>query len=155
MWTAVMLHVVFKYCLCRSWVAGFLVLKAKMEICMVWIEYLWIKVIFLFCNLIYILLTAIFLWLGFTNIMFSVMTTENARFSIRNTVWNNMEHVISGFHHGVNEIFTLLGYYTALIGSYRCFGTTFRPHLRGSGSLRRLLDPWRSDQWIVLKCLCN
>jgi hypothetical protein len=30
------------------------VLKAKMEICMVWIEYLWIKVIFIFCNLIYI-----------------------------------------------------------------------------------------------------
>jgi hypothetical protein len=52
--TVVMLRVVFKYCWCRSWVAGFLVLKAKMGICMVWIEYLWMKVIFLFCNLIYI-----------------------------------------------------------------------------------------------------
>jgi len=52
--TVVMLRVVSKYCLCRSWVAGFLVLKAKMGICMVLIEYLWIKVIFLLCNLIYI-----------------------------------------------------------------------------------------------------
>ena len=39
--------------------------------------------------------------------MFS-MITENARFSIRNTVWNSVEHMISGFHHGVNEIVTLL-----------------------------------------------
>jgi hypothetical protein len=31
--------------------------------------------------------------------------------------------VISGFHRGTNNVFALLGCYTALIGSYRHFGT--------------------------------
>jgi len=50
--------------------------------------------------------------------------------------------VISSFHRGVNEIFTLLGCYAALIGNYRHSGTTCRVHLRRWGSYR-LLDPWR------------
>jgi hypothetical protein len=37
--------------------------------------------------------------------------------------------VVSGFHHGVNELFANLGYYEALIGSYRRFGTAYRFHL--------------------------
>jgi hypothetical protein len=36
------------------------------------------------------------------------------------------------------EIFTLLGCYTAPIGSYWCFGTTYRSHLRGLSSPRRI-----------------
>ena len=34
---------------------------------------------------------------------------------------------------------------------YRSFGTTFRFHLQGSGSLLGLLDPWRWDRYVVPK----
>jgi len=34
---------------------------------------------------------------------------------------------------GVNEVFVLLRCYTALTGSYRSFGTAYRPHGEGSG----------------------
>jgi hypothetical protein len=47
--------------------------------------------------------------------------------------------VTSGFCHGVNEVFALLGCYEALIGSYRYFGAAYRPHLFG------LLDSKRWD----------
>jgi len=44
----------------------------------------------------------------------------------QNPVYHTM---ISGFCCGVNEIFALLVCYTALIGSYRCFGTRCHSHL--------------------------
>jgi len=43
--------------------------------------------------------------------------------------------MISGFRGAVNEIFALLECYVAMTGSYRRFGTTYRPHLQGSSSL--------------------
>ena len=42
-------------------------------------------------------------------------------------------YVISGFHRGTNGVFARLGYYIALIGSYRRFGTN--KLLRNVGSL--------------------
>ena len=46
--------------------------------------------------------------------------------------------MVSSFRHCVNNVFTLLGCYTALIGSYRGFGTTYRFQLEGLSSPRRL-----------------
>jgi hypothetical protein len=48
--------------------------------------------------------------------------------------------VISGFHCCVNEAFGLLGYYAALGGSSRRFGTTRK------GQVTQLLGPSRRDQ---------
>jgi hypothetical protein len=44
--------------------------------------------------------------------------------------------VISGIRRGVNEIFALLEYYAALIGSYRRFWTTYRSLFQDAGSPR-------------------
>lgn len=45
-----------------------------------------------------------------------------------------IECVISGVLRGVNEIFALEGYYSAYIGNYRRFRTTYRPILKGQES---------------------
>jgi hypothetical protein len=49
------------------------------------------------------------------------------------------------------EIFTLLGYYTVLIDSYRHFGTTYPSHLYDPSSARGLLDPCGWDLLVVTK----
>jgi hypothetical protein len=54
----------------------------------------------------------------------------------------NIEHVISGFHRSVSEVFALLGHCAASIGSYGHFGVledgTYRLS-RNVGNLTRTL----------------
>jgi len=44
--------------------------------------------------------------------------------------------VISGFRHGVREVFVLLGCYATLLLSYCLFGTAYSSHLQGSSCPR-------------------
>lgn len=54
-------------------------------------------------------------------------------------IWNHEDNFgkilpweISDLHHGVIETFTLLGFYTALVGSsYCCSGVAYLSHLQG------------------------
>ena len=64
---------------------------------------------------------------------------------IRTTGNIQSQCMISGFWHGVNESFALLGWYAAWISfSYWHFQTTYQSHLQESSS------PWRILDWPTL-----
>jgi hypothetical protein len=61
---------------------------------------------------------------------------------------------VSGFCCGINEIFPLLGSYTAPIGSYRRFGTTYQSHLLGSSSILKTVPVGFPETFVTTNQRC-